>query len=110
MTELCAPTVEGTPDENTADGAGPTRTAAAGLRRPLPRAVAALIGLLVLIVSWSVLVVPAKAASNAPLVTVAAPDAPVTLVLFHGEGCPHCASERLTNSSLLISTVSSAPC
>lgn len=37
------------------------------------------------------LVLPAGPVAAVP---AADPDAPVTLVLFHGEGCPHCAAEQ----------------
>jgi glutaredoxin len=58
------------------------------------RILAALAGLLVLLGSWSALAPAAQASPGAANLVNAAVDAPVTLVLFHGEGCPHCAAER----------------
>lgn len=38
------------------------------------------------------LLVPASAMAQSTAPAASTP--PVTLVLFHGEGCPHCAAER----------------
>ena len=58
-------------------------------RRTLLLAIIALVTLL------GAVAVPARAANDP------APEAPTTVVLFHGEGCPHCAAERAFLAGLL---------
>jgi glutaredoxin len=62
-------------------------------RRIVPRILAALIGLVVLVGPHLGPATAAGAISGVRGAGLAA-DPSVTLLLFHGEGCPHCAAER----------------